>query len=503
MQTIQESVLWAGTEESLHEFQAMMKKASELIEARGYGDEDEDETPRLLQVMDNGVALIRISGALNNSSSWINRYMGMTGYPEIREALLAALEDPSVKQIALDISSPGGTVAGLSDTGDLIRKIHTRVKPVHAFTESSMASAAYWLGCCAGRISASRLAVVGSIGVMATHMEKSKMLKDAGIGVTIVRSGPYKALANQYEPLSEEGLKQLKAQVDAASEVFVEHVANMRGRSIDYTRENMAQGREFTAEDAQRVGLIDRVSSFDDWIESITEEKIDQSKNSMDTRGQVVGGYSASASGTRTGDVDMKRKRALTEQEIAAIASGAVLNAGEAEVDESPEALAAAEALATAEAQAEAEALAASEAAAAESSAKTTENVAKTDDGLTVLKAQIRETQDELMEARIENRALAEQVSKFEAMITPMKAIVAKSADNMRIAMGGSAFDMSAMSAEAILSEHVKLDEKFRKKFQVGGVAAVSATEVESTGSVKVDGLTHARMAAVRNQKKG
>lgn len=36
------------------------------------------------------------------------RFFGMTGYPEIRDALVAAVNDPEVKEILLDIDSGGG-----------------------------------------------------------------------------------------------------------------------------------------------------------------------------------------------------------------------------------------------------------------------------------------------------------------------------------------------------------------------------------------------------------
>ena len=70
------------------------------------------------------------------------------------------------------------------------------------------------------------------------------MLKEAGIGVTVIRAGKYKALANGVEKLTEEGKAQIQAGVDAAYKIFVGHVAEMRGKSQAFGASEMAQGRE-------------------------------------------------------------------------------------------------------------------------------------------------------------------------------------------------------------------------------------------------------------------
>ena len=113
----------------------------------------------------------------------------MTTYPDIRRAAIFGATDEKVSAILLDIESGGGSVNGVSDTGNLISMINDNVKPVTAFTDGLMASAAYWLGSSAGDVYSSKTSVVGSIGVISTHMEISAMLKKEGVGVTVMRAG--------------------------------------------------------------------------------------------------------------------------------------------------------------------------------------------------------------------------------------------------------------------------------------------------------------------------
>lgn len=494
MARLLEDRAWAGSEASLQTVLDAQEAVAARMVAGTWDDDDEDEEgPRLLQVQD-GVAVVSIKGSLVNSDSYWNRYFGITGYSEIREAMVAAATDPEVKQIMLDIDSGGGSVAGVSDTATLIRMINDKVKPVTAFTGGSMYSAAYWIGSAAGRVHADKMAGVGSIGVIATHIEKSKALAEAGIGVNVIRAGKYKALANSVEPLTEEGRKQIQAHVDAAYKVFVGHVAEMRGKTYDYADQTMAQGQEFVASDAMNVGLIDGVTTFDALMSDLKEKSIDRSNKFMDTRGNAGHRY-AQSNAVEHGDPEMKRKKSsLTEQEVAALAAGAVLEAAvseneagaDAEVDDT-----AVEETAVEGAQAEAD---------APESADHVAEVAKNDNALGLLKEQLKAAQDDLLEAKIDARKAGEKLAEIEATVNPLAAIVAKAINNMQVALGGSALDLSGLAPAALLAEHGKMVEQFQSKFKVGGVAAVDAAqEVKKS---HVDATHLARVNAARFQKK-
>ena len=74
-------------------------------------------------------------------------------------------------------------------TADLIATIDAKVKPVYAFTDSLMASAAYNLGVSARKVVIGKMAEVGSVGVLVVHREASRMLEASGITTTVIRSG--------------------------------------------------------------------------------------------------------------------------------------------------------------------------------------------------------------------------------------------------------------------------------------------------------------------------
>lgn len=495
MKVTQEKV-WAGSEESYAIAMAALEGVAERTAAGGYSDVEDDEVPRLLEI-DGGVATISIKGPLVNSDSPYLQYYGVTGYPEIREAMLAAANDPEVTHILLDIDSGGGAVSGVEDTGKLIRLVSDRVKPVSTYADN-MASAAYWLGCSASEVYAGKASMVGSVGVIATFKEYSEYNKMNGVNVTIVRAGKHKALANPNEKLTPAGEAQIQKLVDASYTVFVDHVAEMRGKSYAYADKTMADGQEFIGQEAVDVGLLDGVTTFDELMSTIKEKSIDSLNNSMDNRGKHSLGLSGEVANTLSGESEMAKK-ALTEQDIAALAAGVQLNAGAVAA---PVVDAAAATEVAGDQQAEADTkitlvVDAKDALAAVQDAA--QNVDKIDATVQLLNSQLEAKDASLLQANIKLAKAEEALATAEASMAPLLDIAAKSASNMAIALGGVAMNAEGLSAAQVLAEHGRLTVQFQSKFKAGGVAAVAGEADLSSKNVQVpsNALAQARLAAV------
>jgi len=148
----------------------------------------------------DGIAVIEIAGTLVHRGAWIGRSSGLTSYEGIAAQIDAALADPSVRGIALDIDSFGGEVAGAFDLADRIRAARAQ-KPVQALIAEHALSAGYAIASQADRIILPRTGAVGSIGVVALHAEMSGMLEQKGVAVTLIHAGAHKLDANPYQPL--------------------------------------------------------------------------------------------------------------------------------------------------------------------------------------------------------------------------------------------------------------------------------------------------------------
>lgn len=214
------------------------------------------------------VAVIPIYGTLVRRTSGLEAESGLASYTGIAAQLDAALASPEVAAILLDIDSPGGESGGVFDLADRIRAA-SQVKPVWAVANDMAFSAAYALASAATRVFVARTGGVGSIGVIAMHVDQS--VKDAkdGVRYTAVFAGERKNDLNPHEPISDEAHAVLKAEVDRVYDLFVETVARHRGLDADAVR--ATEAGLFFGSNAVAAGLADAVGGFDDALTQLTQ----------------------------------------------------------------------------------------------------------------------------------------------------------------------------------------------------------------------------------------
>lgn len=207
-----------------------------------------------------GVAVLAISGTLTRTTqySWWSGQPVSTGYDAIRSQLLKLAADPRVKAIVLDIDSPGGAVSGCQELANCIASV-AREKPMAAFTSGVMASAAFWLGAATGRVFATATAEVGSIGVIMTLHDYTKLNERWGIKVNVIASGRYKAAGHPETELSAEQREYLEKNSNAIHAEFRAAVSS--ALSLEGPAEVWGDGQLFVAAQAQKVGLVSAVVS--------------------------------------------------------------------------------------------------------------------------------------------------------------------------------------------------------------------------------------------------
>lgn len=214
----------------------------------------------------DGVAIIAADGVLAKRMNLFMQISGGTSTQVLNNQVKAALEDPMVKSIIIAVDSPGGTVDGTQEVANTIFNARG-TKPVIALADGMMASAAYWIGSAADKIFiASDTTAVGSIGVVATHVDVSGQEQQAGVKTTEITAGKYKRIASQFGPLSEQGRADLQSKVDYLYSVFVEDVARNRGVAVQTVLNNMADGQVFIGKQSVEAGLVDGVSTLSDLV---------------------------------------------------------------------------------------------------------------------------------------------------------------------------------------------------------------------------------------------
>ncbi|MDQ5870607.1 MAG: S49 family peptidase [Acidobacteriota bacterium] len=229
-----------------------------------------DNRPKPYRVEEGGVAVLLIEGVLSKRMNMFSEISGGTSTQLMARDFRAALEDDDVKSILLVIDSPGGEVDGTQEFARLVAEARS-VKPVVALAEDTMASAAYWIGSAAQSVYlSSETTQVGSIGVIATHVDRSAADKEAGLKYTEVTAGRYKGLGSPHQPLSKEDRGEIQDEVDYIYSVFVNDISANRGVTPAKVLSDMADGRIFIGQEAIDAGLVDGLVSRVDLLEAMS-----------------------------------------------------------------------------------------------------------------------------------------------------------------------------------------------------------------------------------------
>lgn len=263
MSDFSQGAVWSIRARELDSMLSDLTRAEQSFESIRFTDKPESADDFMLR---NGVAVIPLAGPLSKRRTFFSFFFGGTSTAWFSQVFRAALADPDVEAVVLDIDSPGGTVSGTEAAAAMVFDARA-VKPVVAFGNGLMASAAYWIGSAASRVMVEKTADVGSIGVVMVHTEFSRMNEMDGIRRTVMTAGRYKAVGNSAEPLTEEGRKIIQAELDTVYDLFTQDVARNRGVDIDTVRAEMADGRVFIGQQAVDAGLADAVGGIDDAVD--------------------------------------------------------------------------------------------------------------------------------------------------------------------------------------------------------------------------------------------
>lgn len=240
--------------------QLVQAKLSDDIRADALAAINQDENEDLDEPKGpEGIALIPIQGVIGKRVSMIEKVcFGATDVLEVSEAIQGALADDSIKGIFMEFDSPGGTVGGVPELADEIRSA-AQVKPIMAYADGMMCSAAYWLASGADAIYATRTAEVGSIGVYIPWVDESASFAMDGLKADpIVSTGSkFKAMGFPGTSLTAEQRAMLQERVDHTLSMF-KGAVTARGRKVAATA---MLGQTFEGDGARAVGLVDSIST--------------------------------------------------------------------------------------------------------------------------------------------------------------------------------------------------------------------------------------------------
>jgi len=231
-------------------------------------------------VFDGKIALIRLEGVIEGSSSDSDLLAKNYTAEATRKSLKKAQEDITVRGILLKINSPGGTVAESQEIYQLIMDIK-KTKPVFVSMGDVAASGGYYIAAAADRIYACPGTLTGSIGVIFNSPDASELFnKKLGIKAQVIKSGKYKDIGSTTRPMTEDEKTLLSGIIqssygqflDAIKKGRIERTDNYNAPKTTLTSDNLktyADGRIFTGEQAKNLGFVDEVGTMEDTYKAL------------------------------------------------------------------------------------------------------------------------------------------------------------------------------------------------------------------------------------------
>lgn len=252
-----------------------------------------------------GVAVLPVHGTLVQRANGMDALSGLTSYASLAQRFAAAEADSKVRATVLEFDTPGGEAAGVFELG---AQIAAAKKPVYAHANEMAFSAGYALAASAGAgLYLPGPALVGSVGVIMMHVDQSQMDAKRGLVYTPIIAGAKKADYSSHAPLSEQARGTAQAEVDRLYQIFVDHVASMRG--IDQAAVRGTEAGLLTPGQAIDLRMADGVESFAETIQRAADE----------SSGPTFTGFSPRRAGASTTEAimaDTPKTPAFTAEDI-------------------------------------------------------------------------------------------------------------------------------------------------------------------------------------------
>ena len=211
------------------------------------------------------VAIVSIEGVIAGSDGFVKQQI---------DRARKDIEDGNLKAIVVRVNSPGGSISGSDYIFHYLRKLaeDTHV-PVVVSMGGVAASGGYYVSMCVGEktetIFAEPTTWTGSIGVIIPHFNVVDLMQKWGIEEDQIASHRLKGMGSIARKMTEEERKIFQALVDEGFTQFKDVIKQGRPLFMQdpAALDKLATGQIYTAEQALRSGLIDKIGFVEDAVD--------------------------------------------------------------------------------------------------------------------------------------------------------------------------------------------------------------------------------------------
>ena len=186
---------------------------------------------------------------------------------EITAILCVADKDD---EVLVRLESGGGVVHGYGLAASQLQRIKQKGLKLTVSVDKVAASGGYMMACVADKLIASQFAYIGSIGVLAQLPNFHKLLKKNDIEFEQHTAGEFKRTLTVFGENNDEGRAKFKEEIEEIHVLFKDFVHSQRP---DMNIDRVATGEYWPGTKAKELGLIDDITTSDDYILSHYPER--------------------------------------------------------------------------------------------------------------------------------------------------------------------------------------------------------------------------------------
>jgi len=219
-------------------------------------------------IAEDGTGVIPIAGVIGKSLSPLEKMTGAVDVSDIADTIDEYAMNPQVTRIAFQVSSPGGTVTGVEELANKVRNI---AKPTMAYSDTEVASAAFWIAAASDKLVVSPSSTVGSVGVYMVVADYSEAAKAEGIKMIVIKAGQHKAIGVPGAEVTDAHQAHLQEGVDEIHADFKAAVLKTR----KMVKAEDMEGQVFSGKQAAQRGLVTGLAdSFNEAVAMWAENSI-------------------------------------------------------------------------------------------------------------------------------------------------------------------------------------------------------------------------------------
>jgi serine protease SohB len=184
---------------------------------------------------------------------------------ELRHVVTAILQvaRPNLDEVMLQLESPGGMVHGYGLAASQLARLRQHGLKLTVCVDKVAASGGYMMACIANNLLAAPFAYIGSIGVLVQLPNVHRLLKDNKVDFELITAGEYKRTLTTFGENTDADRAKVQEEVDEMHKLFKDFIHQYRPTlDLDKT----ATGEVWSGTQALKSGLIDGLSTSDEWV---------------------------------------------------------------------------------------------------------------------------------------------------------------------------------------------------------------------------------------------